>query len=98
MQTEWHRSAWGPVAPFLGARVALLLMGRRFDDHALPDQSFATVSPGLFAGARVGLTDAFSLVVRGRLHYLLYNVDETNRSLGTWEASSFLQYDFGGRP
>jgi hypothetical protein len=98
LQTEWHRSAWGPVAPFVGARVAMLVMGRKFDEHALPDQSFATVSPGLFAGARVGITDAFSLILRGRLHYLLYNVDETNRSLGTWEASSFLQYDFGGRP
>ncbi|HEY4183888.1 MAG TPA: caspase family protein [Polyangia bacterium] len=96
--TEWRRRAWGPVVPFVGARLALLLMSRKFDDHALPDQAFATLSPGLIAGARVNVTDGFSVVLRGRLHYLLYNVDETNRSLGYWEAATFLQYDFGGRP
>jgi hypothetical protein len=73
-----------------------LLMSRRFDDRVLPDQFFATLSPGLVAGARVRLGDNLALVARGRLHYLLYNVDATNRSLGYWEATAFLQYDFGG--
>jgi len=96
--TEWRRRGWGPVVPFAGVRVALLLMARKFDDHALPDQAFATVSPGVIAGARVNVSESLSVVLRGRLHYLLYNVDETNRSLGYWEAATFLQYDFGGRP
>ena len=98
LMTEWRRSGWGPVVPFLGTRVALLLMTRKFDDGALPDQSFATLSPGLFAGARVNLSDSWNLLMRGRLHYLLYNIDEANRSLGYWEAATLLQYDFGGRP
>ena len=96
LQTEWHRHGWGPVVPFLGGRVAVLKMTRKFEDQALPDQSFATVSPGFFAGLRVGIGRAWSLVLRSRLQYLLYNVDANNRSLGTWEATAFLQYDFGG--
>jgi len=52
--------------------------------------------PGLFAGARLGIGRAWSVVLRSRLHYLLYNVDKNNRSFGTWEATAFLQYDFGG--
>jgi hypothetical protein len=87
---------WGPLSPFVGARVALLLMTRRFDDRVLPDQFFATLSPGLVAGARLRLGDSLALVARGRVHYLLYNVDEANRSLGYWEAAAFMQYDFGG--
>lgn len=96
--TEWQPRALRPVVPFLGVRLALLLMSRKFDGGALPDQSFATLSPGLVAGARVNVTDAWSLVLRGRLHYLLYNVDQANQSLGYWEASTFVQYDFGGAP
>ena len=88
----------GPLSPFVGARVALVLMSRRFDERVLPDQFFATLSPGAVAGARVRLGDSLALVARGRLHYLLYNVDATNRSLGYWEAAAFLQYDFGGSP
>lgn len=98
LMTEWRRLGWGPVVPFVGTRVALLLMTRKFGDAALPDQSFATLSPGLFAGARVALADSWSLLMRGRLHYLLYNIDEANRSLGYWEAATLVQYDFGGRP
>jgi hypothetical protein len=96
--TEWRRRVLGPVVPFVGVRLALLLMSRKFDDGAAPDQAFATLSPGLIAGARLDVWDSFSLVLRGRLHYLLYNVDESNRSLGYWEATAFVQYDFGGQP
>ena len=35
----------------------------------------------------------FALLGRGRVHYLLYNIDE-NRSLGYWELSAGLAYDF----
>jgi hypothetical protein len=96
LTSEWRRRALGPVIPFLGARLALLLMSRKFDEQALPDQFFATLSPGLVGGARVVFDDSWALVLRGRLHYLLYNVDQTNQSLGYWEAAMFLQYDFGG--
>jgi hypothetical protein len=96
LMSEWRRRGWGLVSPFVGARLALLVMSRKFDDQALPDQFFATLSPGLVAGARVSFDDSWSLVLRGRLHYLLYNIDQTNRSLGYWEAATFLQYDFGG--
>ena len=99
---EWRRGVFGTVVPsivpFFGARIALLAMSRKFDDQALPDQFFATLSPGLVGGARVRVGDSWGLVLRGRLHYLLYNVDETDRSLGYWEAATFLQYDFGGSP
>jgi hypothetical protein len=33
------------------------------------------------------------LLGRGRVHYLLYNIDE-NRSLGYWELSAGVAYDF----
>lgn len=98
LQAEWRRRALGPVVPFVGARLALLLMSRKFDDGTVPDQSFATLSPGLIAGARVDVSDSFGVVLRGRLHYLLYNVDQANQSLGYWEAAAFVQYDFGGQP
>ena len=84
------------MVPFVGVRVAMLMMSRRFDDQLFPDQFFATISPGLVAGLGFALGEHVSLVTRGRLHYLLYNVEQTNRSFGTWEASAFLQYDFGG--
>jgi hypothetical protein len=95
---EWRLGSRGYVVPFVGARLALLLMTRKFQDAALPDQFFATLSPGLVAGFRVRLGDTWALVARGRLHYLLYNVDETNHSLGYWETAALVQYDFGGRP
>ena len=34
----------------------------------------------------------FQRVARGRLHYLLYNVDE-DRSLGYWELATMVSYD-----
>jgi hypothetical protein len=88
--------SWGPLAPFVGARVALLLMTRHFDERVLPDQFFATLSPGVVGGARLRLGENLALVARARVHYLLYTVDEANRSLGYWEAAAFMQYDFGG--
>jgi len=68
-------------------------MSRKFDDRTIPDQFFATFTPGLVAGLRYQLADSFVLFGRGRVHYLLYNIDE-NRSLGYWELSAGLAYDF----
>ena len=89
------------VIPFLGVRMALLLMTREFDDQAFPAQFFATVSPGLLGGFAFVLSDHLNLVLRSRLHYLLYNVDQSSRSLASqslayWEGALFVQYDFGG--
>jgi hypothetical protein len=92
LASEW-RLADGALVPFVGVRLAFVLMSRKFDDPSIPDQFFATFTPGLLAGARYRLSKSFILHGRGRVHYLLYNVDE-NRSLGYWELSAGLAYDF----
>jgi hypothetical protein len=81
------------LTPFVGGRLALLLMNRTFQDNAFPAQFYATLSPGVVAGAAYHLSRSTSLVARGRLHYLLYNVDG-NRSLGYWELATMVTYDF----
>jgi len=90
LSVEWpHRV----LTPFVGGRLSLLVMSRRFQDDAFPAQFFATLSPGLLGGLSVRLSPSTSLVARGRLHYLLYNVDG-NRSLGYWELATMVAYDF----
>jgi hypothetical protein len=88
---EWP-TRW--VTPYVGGRLAMLLMGRTFtDDAALyPPQFFSTLSPGLVGGAAFRIMRSTSLVTRGRLHYLLYNIDE-DRSLGYWELAAMVMYD-----
>ena len=86
---EWpHRT----LTPFVGGRLALLLMTRKFDGDAFPPQYFSTLSPGIVGGVTLRLSRSFGLIVRGRVHYLLYNVDE-NRSLGFWELQTAVSYD-----
>ena len=80
------------VTPFVGGRLAMLLMGRRFTDDLYPAQFFSTLSPGVVGGAAVRVMTNTSVVARGRLHYLLYNVDE-DRSLGYWELAAMVSYD-----
>ena len=80
------------VTPFVGGRLAMLLMGRRFTDDIYPAQFFSTLSPGVVGGAAVRVMKNTSVVARGRLHYLLYNVDE-DRSLGYWELAAMVSYD-----
>jgi hypothetical protein len=87
---EWPRRY---LTPFVGGRMALLLMSRRFVDDEFPAQFFSTLSPGLVGGASYRMTRNTSVVARGRLHYLLYNVDG-NRSLGYWELATMVTYDF----
>jgi hypothetical protein len=90
LSVEWpHRT----LTPFVGGRLSLLVMNRRFQDDAFPAQFFATLSPGLLGGAAVRVAHSTSLVARARLHYLLYNVDG-NRSLGYWELATMVTYDF----
>jgi hypothetical protein len=92
MAAEW-RLGQGKTALFTGLRLAAVVMNRKFDDPTLPGQFFATFTPGLVFGARYRLSRSFAALARGRLHYLLYNVDE-NRSLGYWELYAGMAYDF----
>jgi hypothetical protein len=86
---EWpHRL----FTPFVGGRLALLLMTRRFDDDAFPAQYFSTLSPGVVGGVTWRVARDWGITLRGRVHYLLYNVDE-NRSLGFWELQTAVSYD-----
>jgi hypothetical protein len=88
---EWpHRRLH--LTPFVGGRLALLLMTRRFDDDAFPAQFFSTLSPGIVGGVTWHMTRDLGLTLRARVHYLLYNVDE-NRSLGYWELATAVTYD-----
>ena len=89
---EW-RFRDSKLAASLGLRLAVVLMSRKFDEPTIPDQFFATFTPGLVAGARYRLARHFNLLGRGRVHYLLYNVDE-NRSLGYWELTAGVAYEF----
>ena len=92
LASEWP--LWdNRLFPYAGLRLAYLLLGRKFEDRTIPDQYFSTFSPGLVAGVRYRLWGGFAALARARAHYLLYNVDE-NRSLGYWELSAGLSYDF----
>lgn len=91
----WYERRWGDGAlvTFAGARLALLLLRRAFDDATLADQSYSAFSPGLLAGTSWRFGGGLSLTARLRAHYLLYNVDE-NRSLGYVEAGFSGAYEF----
>lgn len=78
--------------PFVGGRLALLLMGREFEGSTLPNQFFSTLSPGVVGGVGYRFTQSLGVIVRARVHYLLYNIDE-NRSLGYWELATAVSYD-----
>lgn len=88
LTSEWPQ---GRVTPFVGARMAYQVMRRDFADAAYPDQKFAMFSPGVVGGVRWQLLRSLHLTGRGRLHYLLYTVDE-QRSLGFWELSALVTY------
>jgi hypothetical protein len=89
---EW--SFWDDlISPFLGVRMAVILMNRRFDDAGIPEQFFATFTPGIVTGIRARIGGGFALQTRARLQYLLYTVEE-NRSLGYWELATEVVYDF----
>jgi len=81
--------ALGPVSPFLGARLAVVILGRAFTDAGVPDQSFFAMTPGLTAGLRLKLGRHFSVMARARAHYLYYNVD-SQQSLGYLEGALLL--------
>ncbi|MFZ5470716.1 MAG: caspase family protein [Myxococcota bacterium] len=86
---EWPEGSW---VPFVGGRLGIHLMSRDFPGARLPRQVFYTLSPGLLAGVKWRLTQRFGLTGRARLHYLLYNIDET-RNFGYLELGTLLSYE-----
>ena len=88
---EWNpEGRWLPIA---GVHLAVNVMSRTFAGTTVPVQGFATMSPGIAAGLKYRVTRSFGAVARARVHYLLYNVDET-RNLGYAELGLMLEYEF----
>ena len=88
---EWFQD--GRFIPFAGVHLSFNIMSREFTQAFLPKQNYSTFTPGIAAGLKVRLTKNISLVARARVHYLLYNVDET-RSLGSADFGALLDYEF----
>ncbi|NMO16415.1 caspase family protein [Pyxidicoccus fallax] len=88
LTSEWPK---GSLAPFVGARMAYLMMRRDFQDEAFPDQKFAMFSPGLVAGVRWNPLPRLHVTGRARAHFFQYTVDE-QRSLGYWELGALVTY------
>ena len=87
---EWGQE--GRWIPLGGVHLAFDFMSRTFSDSTLPSQTYTVLTPGVFVGFKVRLTRSFSLVARARIHYLLYNVDET-KNLGTADFGALLEYE-----
>jgi len=83
---EWE---FGRLSPYMGARIAVLILGRSFEDASVPHQSFVAMTPGLVAGLRLRIARHFALAARVRGHYLYYNVDSA-QSLGYLEGALVL--------
>jgi hypothetical protein len=84
----------GRFVPFGGIHLAFNVMTRVFDETGWGSQSYTVITPGGLLGLKVRLTNNVSLVARARVHYLLYNVDET-RSLGSADLGALIDYEFG---
>ena len=57
-------------------RLGFVSVSRSFEDAALPKQAFSTLTPGLGVEANLRLLSWLSVGVRGRIHYMFFNVDE----------------------
>ena len=89
------RFALGAFTPFAGARVAFISLHRALESALVQGQTFATFSPGVFAGLSYAVSPHWSVSARGRLHYVLYNI-EGNRSLAYTELGLYVGYQLGG--
>ena len=88
---EWFQDdRW---IPFVGIHLSFNIMSREFTDLSLAKQSYSTFTPGIVGGLKIRLSKNISVVARARVHYLLYNVDET-RSLGSADFGALLDYEF----
>jgi hypothetical protein len=88
---EWPEGWW---VPFVGVRLAVDILNREFPGANLPPQGYQMFVPGLVLGMKVRISKRWSFVARGRLNYLLYNVDRT-QSLGSAELAGLINYEFG---
>ena len=88
---EWFQD--GRFIPIAGVHLAFNLMTRTFTDTSLAPQTYSTFTPGIVVGLKVRITQNISAIARARVHYLLYNVDET-RNLGTADLGLLLDYEF----
>ena len=88
---EWFQG--DRFIPFAGLHLSFNIMSREFTDASLAKQSYSTFTPGIVAGLKVRLSKNISVVARARVHYLLYNVDET-RNLGSADFGALLDYEF----
>ena len=79
--------------PFAGIHLSFNIMSREFTDTSLAKQTYSTFTPGIVGGLKIRLTQNISVVARARVHYLLYNVDET-RNLGSADFGALLDYEF----
>ncbi|MHB8877444.1 MAG: caspase family protein, partial [Myxococcaceae bacterium] len=86
---EWPE---GRLVPFAGFRLGADLMSREFTDTVLPSQAFYTFTPGLVGGLKIRLSRRWGVTGRARVHYLLYNIDET-RNFGYLELATLLSYE-----
>ncbi len=82
----------GLLSPFLGARLAMIGLSRRFTGDPIPDQVYAAMTPGLLGGLQLRLSSHLTATARARLHYLFYNVD-SRQSLGYLEGALLLGYE-----
>jgi len=91
----WWDFPVGPVTLSAGARVAFIYLARQFPGRPdLRSQYFFTATPGLTAAASWRATPSLSVVLRGRVNYLFYNVDR-NQSLGYAEGLIGVEYALG---
>ncbi|MBS2025474.1 MAG: caspase family protein [Deltaproteobacteria bacterium] len=91
----WRDFDVGNFSFGLGGRVAFLWLSRTFpSDPELPRQSFFTMTPGIIGFTRWRATQRVSVVLRGRLNYLFYNVDQ-NQSLGYADVALGVEVGFG---
>ncbi|MBX7101434.1 MAG: caspase family protein [Myxococcaceae bacterium] len=82
----------GRLVPYVGVRLGLNLMNRNFPGSSLPSQGFQAFTPGAVLGLKYRISDRWGIAARARVHYLLYNVDET-RSFGFAELGAVLTYE-----
>ncbi len=88
----WKDFRAGPVTFSAGGRVAFTWLARSFAaKEDLPNQTFFTVTPGLYGAAAWRIGRRVSAVARIRISYLFYNVDE-ERSLGFAEGLVGVEY------
>ena len=88
---EWFQD--GRFVPFVGVHVGFDIFTRTFTDSAIAQQGFSTFTPGVVGGLKVRISKSISVIARARVHYLLFNVDET-RSLGNADFGALLDYEF----